>query len=321
MVLKRVLGRLSNTRRVIEIRGWIERWRRRIRVLGEPDAATVPDVQAAIESWGSRCVCVPFASTASDPERPIFILATGWRTGSTLVQRICLTDPNVMVYGEPMGRAALVPRLTKAISCISQRFPVPTWELNGSTTNDLVGTFPANLYPPLSGLREALRGFFIQRYGASARAAGFRRWGIKEVRWSAAEALLLRWLFPSARIVVLTRHPDAVYASSSRFNYWYRWPDVPVGGGMDVVRHWNRLAESWADAPKALRHRIVKYERLVQEPDQARELASFLGISADPDRALARVTGGTPNKRQLSARQRRAVRRKASGGMQVMGYA
>src|SRR5258708_2685540 len=38
-----------------------------------------------------------------DDECPIFLLATGWRSGSTLLQRIVSTDPNVLLWGEPLG--------------------------------------------------------------------------------------------------------------------------------------------------------------------------------------------------------------------------
>ena len=37
-----------------------------------------------------------------DREAPIFLLATGWRSGSTLLQRILVTDPHVLLWGEPL---------------------------------------------------------------------------------------------------------------------------------------------------------------------------------------------------------------------------
>src|SRR5882757_9964150 len=52
----------------------------------------------------------------SDAQGPIFLLATGWRSGSTLLQRILVTDPKVLLWGEPLGEMALVPELAAILS-------------------------------------------------------------------------------------------------------------------------------------------------------------------------------------------------------------
>jgi hypothetical protein len=45
-------------------------------------------------------------------ESPIFLLSTGWRSGSTLLQRILVTDPSVLLWGEPLGEMALISQIT-----------------------------------------------------------------------------------------------------------------------------------------------------------------------------------------------------------------
>ena len=53
------------------------------------------------------------------PESPIFLLAAGWRSGSTLLQRILVTDPSVLLWGEPFGEMALASGLATLLCRLS----------------------------------------------------------------------------------------------------------------------------------------------------------------------------------------------------------
>lgn len=332
-LFERLIGRLRNSRPGRRWRHLRQRARRRRSAARSEAVPTTSRIVAALRALQGRGAPAPRSSASHPPteasgpgvlagaaiESPIFILATGWRTGSTLLQRICMTDPRVLVFGEPLGRASLVPRLTEALAAVSGDFPRPEWEL-GRVGDDLATTFPANLYPPLGSLREAMRSFLLEWLAAPALARGYERWGLKEVRLSAAEACLLHWLFPRARLLVLTRHPLAVFASSRDWNYWYRWPDTPVSGGLGVVRHWNRLAASWGDLPPGRDHRIVKYEELVSGNYDYRALEDYLGIEIEEEVALRKVTGSTRDKRAPTGRERRAILRATRDGLRVMGY-
>ena len=55
------------------------------------------------------------ASTPPDDD-PIFVCAIGWRCGSTLLQRILMTDPRVFIWGEPLDRLGLLSRLTDMVA-------------------------------------------------------------------------------------------------------------------------------------------------------------------------------------------------------------
>ena len=55
----------------------------------------------------------------AESESPIFLLATSWRSGSTLLQRILVTDRRVMLWGEPLGEMALVSELVGMLTRLS----------------------------------------------------------------------------------------------------------------------------------------------------------------------------------------------------------
>jgi hypothetical protein len=227
-----------------------------------------------------------------------------------------MTDPSLMVFGEALGRAAIIPRMTQAITAITPDFPHRSDELGRGGE---LKTFPANLYPPLNSLREAFRNMLLTWFAEPAFKAGFQRWGVKEVRLSAAEAMFLKWLFPRATFLVLTRHPIDVFVSSRDWSLWYSWPERPVDGGIGVVRHWNRLAVSWKSVPADWGHRIVRYEDMVAECDWG-GLERACGLALDPERVLEKRTGGTKRKRAATKEETTTVLRITRDGRAAMGY-
>ena len=58
-----------------------------------------------------------------DDEQPIFVLSAGWRSGSTLVQRLLMSDHNTLVWGEVYDRSNIVQNLTKSILPFSESWP------------------------------------------------------------------------------------------------------------------------------------------------------------------------------------------------------
>ncbi len=137
----------------------------------------------------------PNLAGQDDEDSPVFILAAGWRSGSTLLQR--LLSERCLIWGEPYGHAGLIPSLADPIRCFTDRWPEPHHFYRGHPPEALATTFIANLYPGVSDLRRAHRGFFERLFAEPARAAGHDRWGLKEVRLDADHALYLRWLFPA----------------------------------------------------------------------------------------------------------------------------
>lgn len=84
----------------------------------------------------------------------------------------------------------------------------------------------------------------------------------------------LQQLFPSALFVIVVRHPIVVALSTSK---WTGMTSLDA-----LVEHWLHAHEICrADAPQISRLRIVRYEHLVEKPDEVLpEVASFVGLSA-----------------------------------------
>jgi Sulfotransferase family len=259
-----------------------------------------------------------------DTEAPIFLLSTGWRAGSTLLQRILVTDPNLILWGEPLGEMALVSRLTEMVShCISDR-NLKEWR-NQPPLDPLAlsKSWIANLYPPGGDFRSSLRCVFDRWLAQPARDHGFTRWGMKEVRIGATEASLLHWLYPNAKFLIISRHPFDCYRSlvdSGWGKVYDRYPDVPINSAASFARHWNRLVVSWSELPKDFPVVSLKYEDLVSGKVDCRKLESWLGIKIQEGAALSVSVGGTASRSRLNWCERLIIRYEACEGMRAMGY-
>jgi len=286
---------------------------------------TGPRVQELISSLERfPCTSSQPGETNEVAEDPIFLLSTGWRSGSTLLQRILVTDPRLLLWGEPQGEMALLPRLTEMVSHFISRRNLKEWinqpALSSSTLSQ---SWIANLYPPADDFRSALRAVFDRLLGEPAKRHGFSRWGFKEVRIGAAEAVLLRWLFPEAKFLVISRHPYDCYRSlvdSGWSRVYDRYPEVSVDSALAFARHWNRIAMSWSELPDDFPLISIRYEDMLARKVDFRFIESWLGIKIQEDIALSSPVGGTATRASLSWYERLIVSRVAAPGMRALGY-
>lgn len=257
-------------------------------------------------------------------EAPIFLLSTGWRAGSTLLQRILVTDPRLLLWGEPLGEMTIVSRIAEMLShCISPG-NLQLWENQQATGSPKLSiSWVANLYPPSSNFRLALRELFDQWLRAPAEQSGFARWGFKDVRLGATEATLLHWLYPNAKFVIISRHPYDSYRSLADAHWgpvYYRYPDVCVDSAASFARHWNRLAVSWSHLPAGFPWVHMKYEDLIQGKVDFRKLESSLGLQIMESVALSALVGRTSKRARLSWYERMIIAREAAQGMRALAY-
>jgi hypothetical protein len=261
-----------------------------------------------------------------DTESPVFLLSTGWRAGSTLLQRILVTDPGLLLWGEPLGELALVSLLAEMLNHSVSPWNLAMWKNQDNVaTASLARSWIANLYPPSGDFKSALRSLFDRWLGEPARQRGFARWGFKEVRLGAMEASLLHWLYPRAKFVILSRHPYDSYRSLADAGWadrvYYRHPDKRIDCAAGFARHWNRLAVSWSELPASFPCFHIKYEDLTNGEVDFRELESWLGIEVRETVALSVSVGGTATGRRLSWLERLIIAREAAAGMHALGYA
>ena len=226
--------------------------------------------------------------TADDD--PVFLLSAGWRSGSTLLQRLVLSSKKVLVYGEPYHRSGLAWRLADSVLPFTDMWPTKRILLDQSDdaapsraeNTRLAQEWVANLYPPPADLAESHRALFRRLYAEPAAERGYPRWGFKEVRLSADHAFYLRWLFPRARIVFHYRDPYATWASFREYRGAYlRWPDRAVFTPRDFGHVWRDLVQGFLDAAERLDALTIRYEDLLSDPAARRSLADHVGADID----------------------------------------
>jgi hypothetical protein len=258
-----------------------------------------------------------------DTDAPIFLLSTGWRAGSTLLQRVLVTDSRLLLWGEPMGEMTLASKITQIVNDSLSPLNLELWRSQGDlTSSSLATSWIANLYPPGSDFRSALRGLFDRWLGEPARRNGFARWGFKEVRFGASEAALLHWLYPHAKFVVISRHPYECYRSLSDSGWpvYFRYPGVRMNSAARFARYWNGLALSWSELPEGFPCFHIKYEDLISGKVDFRKLESWLGLEIREGVALSASVGGTATRSKLSWHERLIIGHEAEPGMRALGY-
>lgn len=285
----------------------------------------LPDVEKLTKALEVLHTQASGVATGEEAARePIFLLSTGWRAGSTLLQRILVTDPRLLLWGEPLGEMTIASKLAEMMCHFISPLNLQLWRNQGDPSSaDLSISWVANLYPSGSEFRTALRSLFDQWLSEPARKRGFTRWGFKEVRLGAAEASLLHWLYPHAKFVIISRHPYDCYRSLADSNWisvYYRHPDVPVDSAASFAQHWNRLAVSWSKLPLGFPSVHVKYEDLIAGKVDFRKLESWLGIEIKESVALSASVGGTAKRSRLTWYERLIIAREAEEGMHALGY-
>ncbi len=292
----------------------------------DPNGRTIPD---ALEVLDRRFAPGPLP----DGGAPVFLLASAWRSGSTLVQRLLVSSGSLLVWGEPYDHSALVRRLSESLLPFSEKWP-PDNYIADRRNPPTAERWIANAYPHPSNLLAAHRAFFDRLFDAPAREMGYDRWGIKGVRLSGENAVYLRRIYPDARFVFLHRNPYDAFLSYRLLHeirphsfWWYhRWPDEQVSTASQFGEIWARLTGSflrWAPETKAT---ILAYEEVTAGTALER-LADATGVEVD-SRVLDRKVGATGQQRgkwrgarhALSSKERRDLDRVVGETATELGY-
>ncbi len=255
------------------------------------------------------------------------MLSVGWRSGSTLLQRLIVSSKEVLVWGEPFDRLNLVSRMAASLVPIDNAYP---WhpqllDASGASAEELASSWIAKLSPDPSHLRAAYRDFFRRLLGRPAEEQGFARWGLKEVRLGGDEARFLQWLFPAATFVILHRDPYRAYRSYAdrpALAPWYRrWGEDPVISASDFGRHWADLAESLLDAAPDLGALVVGYDELVAGASAVDRIEEHLSVTVDRG-VLGEKVGSYSNQTdpRFSRAEVRALRRTIGATAERLGY-
>jgi hypothetical protein len=203
---------------------------------------------------------------------PVLVLGSGQRCGSTLVQRLLSSHPDMFIWGEHEAQMAPLLELLETLQereRTAGREPREAYQRLGHQS------FMANLMPDAAAITRAGRRFVTELFAEPARATGRHRWGFKETSYRLGHAEGLRALFPDLRVVHLTRDPRAVLMS---LDEWERTaPGWDRASTRRALRDWVEVNESLVDPPGwVASHR---YEDVVAEPEAfTRELAAFVDL-------------------------------------------
>lgn len=228
--------------------------------------------------------------------RPIFIFSAGWRSGSTLLQRLVCSSDKVLLWGEPYDQVRVVQMMAQSLAPFCADWPPPAYYNELTDLGDVSQRWIANLYPKPEAVLKGYRCLLEESFAKPAETSGAERWGLKEVRFGLAEAILLKGLFPSARFLFIQRDLVDAYLSYRSFSVrqdWYaNWPHGQAATVYGFARHWRRLSEEFPEAVSETGGMLIDYDRLVTGALPVQDIADYLDISINPEVLEQRVGQG-----------------------------
>lgn len=211
----------------------------------------------------------------SDETAPIFILASSQRSGTTLLQRLLNSHPEVMIWGEQDGYLERWLQEFSRLEAWAENKLPEYKDFQRAGYNQ----FLPNICPPGPALKRAAQAHVLGLFQLPTLDLGRPIWGFKEVRYTADLAVMLQDLFPKARFIHVTRDIRDVFLSLKRWELSDNWqPEWTT----EVLKRWVIINDSFEQRSRELNQLVrVKYEDMVADSDAFTDnLETFLKMSA-----------------------------------------
>lgn len=226
----------------------------------------------------------------ADDEQPVFVFSAGWRSGSTLLQRMIMeNNSDLLLWGEPFAHCNIHDGLVNQFRAFTREWPPASFFLSGMKINKISDTWTANLYPDLDHLFDAHRSYYRRLFADPAAEAGRKTWGFKEVRLTIDHAAYFRALYPKCKIILLYRHPLDAYLSYRKWGLeWARtWPAV-ISTPHAFGRNWAEMTRDYLEGHERVHALLIRYEDL-GDPKHVARLESYLGWHVPPSSEMRRI--------------------------------
>lgn len=267
-------------------------------------------------------------SSSASSNSPVFIFSAGWRTGSTMLQRILTASGNVLVWGESGGALACMDdamqKYMQMLGPGGKKFRhgyggngAEQYQRFREDTSAGAKLWIASMNSGLDTITDGFRGLLDTIYATPAAAMGFSRWGVKEVQLGLDNALFLRGIYPDAKFIFIVRNPMASLLSIKRRDWMDRKGDS--GALRYYAEHWLRLASEFRRADFGM---LVQYEKLVKDRSVIAEIGDYLGLVGIPQDFIdkSHADWKPENSCYLSWLERRRILSIVGEEMQQHGY-
>ncbi len=211
-------------------------------------------------------------SIAAMESRLVFVIGPP-RSGSTLLMRMLSSHSQIYSRAEP--------HLMTPLAHLGYYDNIDAAPFDHLQAAQAVREFVGDLPRGEADYLDACRAYADVLYGRMLRAkGGGRQFFLDKTPANALILPFLAQLYPTARYVVLTRHPAAIFVSYANSFF---------DGDFEAARRFNPILNRYVPAmAQFLRTRpaplqCVAYEKLVQNPEQEmRRVCEFLGLEFEP---------------------------------------
>lgn len=255
------------------------------------------DIQLALDAldnrWGE--------DIQKSDDHPVFLFSAGWRSGSTLLQRMIIKDGSIEMWGEPFTRSNIIQTMMSQLIPFNKEWPTEN-QFADFYSGPKVDEWIATTSPSVPNLVAGHIQFFQNLF----QPANGKRWGVKEVRCGVPHAKYLKWLFPNAKFVFLYRNPYDSFASFRDYLVFdfVEWPHKPIIKAQDYARLWTSLTHDFLANGHTVEGMTVSYEDL-KLPETSQRLGNYLGISVPLLSEMSFIRGPEGIKKETPKQKRK----------------